>query len=122
MRQRKVNAARSLRQRTPPAEAKLWGALRNRALGGFKFRRQHPVGPYVVDFACVECKMVVELDGSSHWGQEKNDAARSKHLEADGWQVLRFWNTDVNDDVDIVKDVIYAACCERSGQRTPPSP
>jgi very-short-patch-repair endonuclease len=65
-RKKHVRLAKSLRKRVVPAEALLWKALRNRALGGFKFRRQHPIDSYVVDFACVECKLAVELDGQSH--------------------------------------------------------
>ena len=91
----------------------MWKILRNRALGGFKFRRQHPIGRYVVDFACVECKVVIELDGETHLTQKVKDTARSEFLETEGWQVLRFWNTSVYDDVDVVKEVIFRACDQR---------
>jgi very-short-patch-repair endonuclease len=109
-----VPLAQQLRQNTVPAEARMWGALRNRALGGFKFLRQHPVGSYVADFACVECKVVVELDGESHLESGKADQLRQAELEAAGWLVVRYWNTEVYDDLDAVKEAIYQACVARS--------
>ena len=87
---RRIRLAQSLRKKVVPAEALLWKALRNRALAGFKFRRQHPIGPYVVDFACVECKLVVELDGVSHLPRKNADQERTRFLEAAGWYVMRF--------------------------------
>jgi very-short-patch-repair endonuclease len=110
-----INKARSLRKRTVPAEALLWRALRNRALGGFKFRRQHPVGPYVVDFACAACRIVVEVDGETHLSRSRADAQRTAHIEAEGWRVLRFWNTEVYDELDAVKEAIYRQCVSQAG-------
>src|SRR5438105_901047 len=98
-RQRKqTSLARSLRKDDVPAETVLWQALRNRALGGFKFRRQHPIGPYIVDFACLSCKLVVEADGETHVTSAKRDLQRSAFLEASGWLVLRFWNTEIYEE------------------------
>jgi very-short-patch-repair endonuclease len=74
------------------AEHRLWQALRSDALG-VAFRRQHPVAPYVVDFACVSARLIVEVDGGQHGGEA--DAARDAALRAAGWRVLRFWNDDV---------------------------
>ncbi len=109
----------SMRKAPAPAEALLWQALRNRALGGFKFRRQHPIGPYVADFACVESLIVIELDGETHLPRKASDEERTKVLESQGWQVIRFWNTDIYDDLESVKEAIYQLCVRRS---PPPSP
>ncbi len=109
-REKPIGMARSLRKRAAPAETLLWKAIRNRALGGFKFRRQHPVGPYVLDFACQECKVAVELDGLSHLRTKENDKARTLFLEELGWRVIRFWNTEIYDDYDQVLEAIYRKC------------
>ena len=84
--------ARSLRKSSPDAERAIWNALRNRQLGGYKFRRQHPVGPFFADFACVEASLVVELDGGQHVEPEavEADARRTCALKANGFHVLRF--------------------------------
>jgi very-short-patch-repair endonuclease len=111
---KRVRLARALRQQAVPAEALLWKVVRNRAMGGFKFRRQHPIGPYVVDFACVECKIVLELDGGTHLRRHEADTKRTCFLEAEGWQVLRFWNTQIYDDLESVKGAIYQICVRRS--------
>ncbi len=73
----------------------LWLQLRDRRLGGAKFRRQHPVGDYVADFACPERRLVVELDGSQHMEQETADAERTAALFGSGFRVLRFWDNEV---------------------------
>ena len=108
-----IQTARSLRRRIVPAETILWSVLRNRALAGFKFRRQHPVGPYIVDFACLGSKVIVELDGATHLRSQRADRKRSAFLASEGWQVLRFWNTEVYDDLEPVTEVIYQACLTR---------
>ncbi len=76
------------------AERKLWSKLRDRRLEG-KFRRQFPIGPYVVDFVCLSHKLVIELDGGQHAEQLDYDNQRTEYLEHFGFRVLRFWNTDV---------------------------
>jgi len=111
---RRTGLARVLRKQVVPAETILWRALRNRALGGFKFRRQHPIGQYVVDFACVTSKVAVELDGETHLRRKISDLKRTTFLEAEGWQVLRFWNTEVYDELDSVKEAIYQTCIEQA--------
>lgn len=114
---KRINLARALRQRDVPAEVLLWKALRNRALGGFKFRRQHPIGGYIVDFACVECKVIVELDGKSHLHAQVADRMRARTIEAEGWLMLRFWNTEVYEDFEPVREAIYAECVRRGKSR-----
>src|SRR5882724_8108381 len=95
-----IERARALRQCEVPAEAILWTGLRNRTMGGFKFRRQHPIGRFFADFACVECMLVVEVDGETHLGDQSKDDERTRHFEAEGWRVRRFWNTEIYDDLD----------------------
>lgn len=89
------NQARLLRKTFTDAELKLWQLLRNRNLEKLKFRRQHPVGSYVVDFVCLEPRLVIEVDGSQHVRQEQYDSKRTAYLEAAGFRVLRFWDNDV---------------------------
>ena len=90
--------ARRLRQEATTPEARVWSALRGGALG-VKFRRQHPIGPYVTDFACVERKLVVELDGGVHRVRELEDALRTEELERMGWTVLRIPNETIMADL-----------------------
>jgi very-short-patch-repair endonuclease len=103
----KTQFARHLRRMMTHAEASLWYHLRNRTLMGCKFRRQHPMGPYIVDFACLEKKLVIELDGSQHGGAE--DASRTQNIEAMGYRVLRFWNNDTLVQQQVVLAVILEA-------------
>jgi very-short-patch-repair endonuclease len=83
-----------LRRQSSDAEIRLWAALRNRQLGGYRFRRQHPIGPFIADFACVEHRLVVEADGGQHNGSAADDR-RTDWLADRGWRVLRFWNNDI---------------------------
>ena len=87
--------ARKLRQRSTDAELKLWHFLRNRQFLGRKFRRQHPLPPYIVDFVCLEEKLIVELDGGQHLEQIARDEKRTMFLQSLGFRVIRFWNDDV---------------------------
>ncbi len=89
----KTNSARALRRRMTEAERRIWYFLRGRHLVGFKFRRQHPIGPYVVDFVCLAHKLVIELDGSQH-AADPNDLRRDAFLHRNGYRVLRFWNNE----------------------------
>jgi very-short-patch-repair endonuclease len=88
--------ARKLRRNMTGAERKLWSLLRNRKLTGLKFRRQVPIGPYVADFLSFEARLIVEADGGQHAGAER-DLARDAWLEAHGFRILRFWNSDILD-------------------------
>ncbi len=89
--------ARDLRQQSTDAEHLLWRALRNRRLRGYKFRRQHAIGPYILDFYCPAAKLAVEADGGGHAEpeQQAHDQERTRFIEARGIQLLRFWNHDV---------------------------
>jgi very-short-patch-repair endonuclease len=97
--------ARQLRKAPTDAERRLWACIRSRQIAGLKFRRQHPIPPYVADFCCVEKKLVVELDGSQH--SEQFDSTRTGRLEAQGWRLLRFWDNDVLNQTDAVLEAIW---------------
>ena|SRR5271165_6929785 len=99
--------ARAMRKTPTEAEQRLWRLLRDRRLGGLKFRRQIPVGPYIVDFLCVGARIVVEADGSQH-GESQRDAVRDAFLAGEGWTVLRFWNHEVLHNRDSVIETILA--------------
>ena len=101
----KLRFARSLRRESTDAERLLWFHLRDRRLG-VKFRRQHPIGPYIVDFLSLEAALVIELDGSQH--QPHRDADRTRFLERRGHRVLRFWNHDLLVRTETVLEQILA--------------
>jgi very-short-patch-repair endonuclease len=101
--------ARTLRQPLTPPEARLWARLRGRH-SGFKFRRQHPIGNYIVDLFCAECNLVVELDGESHAFQNEYDERRTDWLIERGYIVIRFYNREVVGDIDAVLEKIMEAC------------
>ena len=86
-----LNRAKPLRRPMTPQELGLWLRVKNRQLGGFKFRRQHPIGPYILDFYCAELRLAVEIDGQTHWSpeQEAHDARRDAYLLAMGIETLR---------------------------------
>ena len=98
--------ARRLRRDQAPAEKVLWRSLRNRQLDGWKFRRQFPVGSSIVDFCCIEKKLVIEVDGGSHTSREAYDQTRTTWLEGQGFHVIRFTNTMVYDQLDAVIEEI----------------
>jgi len=91
------------------AEKQLWRRLRSERLEGFKFRRQHPLGRYVLDFFCEKAKLVIEIDGSQHADMVDVDLVRTRWLESRGCRVLRFWNNDVLQKTDAVLEAILAA-------------
>jgi very-short-patch-repair endonuclease len=105
-----IDHARSLRREETPPEQLLWLALRNEQIGGLKFRRQHPIGPYIADFFCHSAKLVVEVGGMSHEDKLVHDAERSKYLETQGYRVLRVTNEDVMNDLDAVTREIARLC------------
>jgi very-short-patch-repair endonuclease len=101
--------ARSLRKNPTNAERLLWQHLRRRRLAGFRFRRQHSIGPYICDFACLEAAIVVELDGSQHVEQSDYDERRDAFLRSQGYRVLRFWNNDVLVQINVILETIFEA-------------
>jgi very-short-patch-repair endonuclease len=109
--------ARSLRERSTDTETKLWNRLRGRAIGGHKFVRQEPIGPYIVDFVCRERRLIVEVDGGQH-ATDPRDAIRTKWLNDHNYRVLRFWNNDVLQNINGVLEVI----ANTLGAEAPPHP
>ncbi len=100
--------ARNLRADATPAETAVWQLLRGSQLCGLKFRRQHPIGPFIADFACVSEKLVVELDGGYHEQTLEKDNSRQAYLECSGWRVLRFSNADALESTEGIGRVIAA--------------
>ncbi len=98
--------ARELRKQLTPAEESLWKHLRDRRLAGLKFRRQEPLGRYILDFYCHECRLAVEIDGAVHDTREREDRERTEWLEAQGIRVLRFCNSDVVNKLEGVLEEI----------------
>ncbi len=106
----KRDQARELRKSMTDAERKLWAKLRGKALDDYRFRRQQPIGPYIVDFYCSRKNLVVELDGGQHDDLcAEHDRKRTLWLEARGYRVMRFWNTDVMRNLDGVLDELSRA-------------
>jgi very-short-patch-repair endonuclease len=103
-----IDAARRLRKQPTDAEMRLWSRLRRRQVGGHRFRRQVPVGPFVVDSACLEARLVIEVDGGQHVGSER-DAVRTEWLEGQGFRILRFWNDEVLRSTDDVVEAVRSA-------------
>ncbi len=97
--------ARQLRRNLTDAERRLWSILRDRKLQGYKFRRQHPIGLYIVDFACAELWLVIEADGGQH-ADNLYDERRTAWLESQGWRILRFWNNDILTNAEGVRETI----------------
>ena len=111
------NIARALRTTMPDAERELWSHLRSSQLNGLKFRRQYPMPPYVVDFICIEARLIVELDGSQH--SEDVDRRREAVLKARGFRIVRFWNNDVLGNTEAVLEAIFNASGGRTLTPTP---
>ena len=116
----KRDRARELRRDMTLAERKLWQVLKGRGLDGHRFRRQHPLGPYIADFACLEAGIVIEVDGSQHHDSEQ-DGYRDRYMQSTGFKVLRFWNNDVLANPEGVCAVIAQALAERCPHPSPPS-
>ena len=110
-----TNTARMLRKNQTDAERALWQRLRNRQLLGVKFRRQVPIKGYVADFAALEIKLIIELDGSQHIENKEADEIRTGFLQREGYKVIRFWNNDVLLRIDYVLEFIFqAVSCRQS--------
>ena len=105
----KTAQARSLRTEAPFPERLLWSRLRAGRLSGFRFRRQHVVGPFIVEFYCASAKLVIELDGRSHEDRGRYDTRRTRYLESQGMRVVRFGNDEVIRNMD---DVLWRIASE----------
>ena len=112
-----VPLARKLRLTPTDAEIRLWSRLRGKQLAGFRLRRRHPLGPYVVDFFCAEAKLIVEVDGGQH---ADDGEARTPWLEARGYRVIRFWNNDVLSNTEGVLNMILDALRAAPHPNPPP--
>jgi very-short-patch-repair endonuclease len=97
---------RQMRINLTEAEKALWSLLRSRKLKDFKFRRQHPIGPYVADFCCLQKRIIIELDGTHHLAQKKEDQNRTDFLAEQGYSVIRFWNNQIEQEPSVVLDRI----------------
>ncbi|MFI5031612.1 MAG: endonuclease domain-containing protein [Reyranellales bacterium] len=100
---------RALRHDQTSPERLLWSRLRRRQVARFKFRRQHQIGLYICDFASLDGRLIIELDGSQHLERTEYDDRRDSFLRSAGYRVLRFWNGDVQTELDAVVDTIFAA-------------
>ena len=108
--------AKELRREQTPAEKMLWEFLLDRQLGGYKFRRQHPIGRFIVDFYCADAGLVIELDGGLHVRQADYDAARTQWMEDRDYHVIRFSNDDVADNIEGVLERILEICGQLAGK------
>jgi very-short-patch-repair endonuclease len=99
--------ARKLRQQSTDAERMLWKHLRAHRMAGYKFRRQVVIEPYIVDFICLDARLIVEADGGQHLEQAEDDLKRSAFLQSRGYKVIRFWNDEILTDTHIVLERIY---------------
>ena len=116
-----LEQAKALRQRQTDAEGLLWHYLRKKQLGGYKFRRQQPIGPYIVDFACMPEKLLVELDGGQHAERAAHDERRDAFLRSKGVRVLRFWNNEVFENRFGVLERVYEALPSPPPRQTEPA-
>ena len=112
---------RELRRTSPRAERLMWQQLRDRRLGGWKFRRQYGIAHYVADFYCVECRLVVELDGSSHEGEDaaEYDLNRQNYFQSLGFRVVRFQNEDIYNNINGVLETLLNFCLEATPSKSP---
>ena len=120
-----ISRARRLRNRSTDAERLLWSKLRDRRMMDCKFRRQFPVGRYVVDFVCWEHSLIIELDGGHHQAQQDYDRVRTEWLQSRGFVVLRYWDNDVLTELDSVLESISEVLRKRMATSSPspqPSP
>jgi very-short-patch-repair endonuclease len=118
MRSELTNIARNLRKQSTDAENLLWRNLRSKRLEGLKFRRQQPIGNYIVDFVCFEKRVVIEVDGGQHI--KEKDEKRDKLFDEQGFKVLRFWNNEVLGNTSGVLEVIRENCLDHL-RVSPPS-
>jgi very-short-patch-repair endonuclease len=112
MKERLLKFAKGMRHQPTNAETLIWTALRGARLQGFKFKRQQPIGAYIVDFVCFEHSLIIEIDGGQHGDEVSKDRERSNWLRRQGFRVLRFWNNEVMERKDDVLESIIRALRE----------
>ena len=117
----RIERARNLRNNMTSPEVLLWHYLRRNQLSGHRFRRQHPIGRYIADFACIEQRLIIELDGGQHTEQREYDRQRDAYISSRGYRILRFWNDDVLKDMDAVLEEILRTIETADGQTAPPA-
>ena len=117
----RTQRVRTLRSNMTDAERKLWQGLRGRQMDGHKFRRQLPIGPYIVDFACLDARLIIEVDGGQHL-DNPTDQARDAWLAAEGYRVLRYWDNDVLTRTEAVLEDVWAVLHGRIQSSPPPHP
>jgi adenine-specific DNA-methyltransferase len=113
---------RTLRNEMTHAEKALWKVLRSRQVSGLKFRRQHAFGDYILDFVCFENKLVIEVDGGQHGEGTEYDEIRTRNLLTAGFRVLRFWSTEVLQEIEAVRERIWRAVEEQQPHPLPGPP
>jgi len=113
---------RALRNNMSDAEQAMWHLLRGRQISGLKFRRQHPFGDYILDFVCLEYRLVIEVDGGQHGHQAGYDENRTQKLQAAGFRVLRFWNNKVLKEMESVSEKIWFVVQELQSHPPPGLP
>ena len=111
--------AKQLRSNSTDAERNLWAHIRNRRLEGWKFRRQLPIGRFIVDFACAELRIIVEIDGGQHAEQVIYDLNRTKILQSKGYQVVRYWNNEVLGNIEGVIEALTLTLSQRERELSP---
>ena len=111
--------ARGLRSNMTTAELKLWAELKGRQLEGVKFRRQHPISPYIVDFYAPQLKLVIEVDGDTHDEQKKYDSRRTDYLKRKGYDILRFTNEEIYQDLMGVLEKLRELCAGQKRKEDP---
>jgi len=114
--------ARAMRHVPTDAEKKFWWMVRDRRLGGYKFKRQHPIGNYIADFVCLEAKLIVELDGGQHAEQQEYDAKRDAFFKFQGFRVMRLWNCNFLEHQDAVARKLLAELDGGEAPSPQPSP
>lgn len=107
---RLTSLAKTLRKKTTDTESDLWYYLRAKRFERIKFRRQHPIGSYIVDFVCLDRRVIIELDGSQHIGEKEKDNKRDEWLKREGYQVLRFFDNEFYENQEEILEQIYQAC------------
>ncbi|ODS32860.1 MAG: deoxyribonuclease [Candidatus Scalindua rubra] len=112
MNRKLINIARNLRRKSTDTERFLWRHIKAKQLEGLKFRRQQPIGNYIVDFVCFEKRVIIEIDGGQHTSdaEKKKDFIRDKWFEEQGYKVLRFWNNEVLTNMNGVLEVVRDTC------------